>query len=71
VQVAGFLAEGALPPADYGRPRASLLVAFAAFRGVDAGRIAAAAATPAQIPEALRQAREAAVAEALRSAALP
>jgi len=70
VQVAGFLAEGALPPVDYGRPRASLLVAFAAFRGVDAGRIAAAAATPAQIPEALRQAREAAVAEALRSAAL-
>lgn len=70
VQVIGAVAEGACPPLDYRRAQARVLAAFEAFRNVDAGRIAATVAAPAQMPEALRQARQSAVATALKEAGL-
>jgi tRNA nucleotidyltransferase (CCA-adding enzyme) len=45
--------------------------AAGAFRSIDAGAVARACATPAQIPAALHQARVAAVRAALGSAATP
>jgi tRNA nucleotidyltransferase (CCA-adding enzyme) len=63
----GRLGSGAAP-----YPQAAIWQrAVAAFRRVDAGAVARACATPAQIPAALHQARVAAVRAALADAAVP
>jgi tRNA nucleotidyltransferase (CCA-adding enzyme) len=65
VDVAAAIAAGAASRSDYSRARACLATALSAVRGIDAGKIAATATTPAGIQAALRVAREKAVAEAL------